>query len=422
MPVDDNSEIALIVGVSGHRDLLDDDIPEIRTRIVSELEKIESLAKGVRLVLLSGLAEGSDQLVAEEALKRKWEVFAAFPMPFPDYLSDFETGSQREALIKLKGECSAIHEIPWAAARDPDITNARDQQYRNQSIFIARQAQIVIALWDGTPAQPLGACGTAYVVTLCRKGPPPIEGEVLAAPETTSLIHIPVRRRSAPDVKPILQPTLPSDRIHLQICREFCTYARVVSKLQNASPQEIRKSREWLIDDESLNTLDSDTVTLIDQYCHADALARNLQSKRNLVVKVASLAVILGAFAQATNGILSQSSWMIAYGVAVGFAYSLYIILFRLPFIRIEDHYISCPRRSDQGSVVPANSRPIGGCGRTLPPTRQDGSGLDQRSIAQHFALRGNEQFRTAPRHRHRKEILDRRPGQLFRRERSSAD
>ena len=340
MTVGDNSKIALIVGVSGHRDLIDADTAEIRTRIASELEKIEALAKGVRLVLLSGLAEGSDQLVAEEALKRKWEVFAAFPMPFADFMDDFEADSQREALVELKEQCSAINEIPWAATLDRDIATPRDQQYRNQSIFVVRQAQVVIALWDGIAAQPSGACGTAYVADLCRKGPPPIEGEVLAAPETTSLIHIPVRRRSEPDLKPILQPTLPSDRIHLQICRELSTYARAAARLGTASPQEIRQSREWLIDDDSLNKLDNGTVTLIDQYCHADALARDQQGKRNLAVKVASIATVIGAFAQATSGILSESSWMIAYGAAVSLAYGLYIILFRLPFLRIEDHYL----------------------------------------------------------------------------------
>ena len=340
MNVGDNSKIALIVGVSGHRDLIDDDTPEIRMRIASELEKIEALAKGVRLILLSGLAKGSDQLVAEEAFKRKWEVFAVFPMPLTDFLEDFEAGSQREAFIKLKNQCSAVIEIPWATTLDRDITNPRNQQYRNQSIFVVRQAQVVIALWDGIAVPPLGACGTAYVATLCRKGPPPIEGEVLAAPETTSLIHLPVRRSSAPDRKPILQPKLLSDSIHLQICREFSTYSRSAARLGAKTPLEIRKSRKLLIDDDSLNKLDSGTVALIDQYCHADALARDRQSKRNLAVTAASLATVIGAFAQATNGILSKSSWMIAYGAAVGLAYGLYIILFRLPFLRIEDHYL----------------------------------------------------------------------------------
>ena len=204
MIIGDKDTIALFVGVTGHRDMLDAEIPSIRTRVASELERIESVANGVRLILLSGLAEGGDQIVVEEALKRGWEVFAVFPMPFSDYLADFTTDQRRNALIKLKERCAEINEIPWATSQDPDISDPRDQQYRNQSIYIARQSQVVIALWDGSPAQAKGACGTAYVAALCHNGSfSPVAGEVLVAPETTPLIHIPVRRKVVPELNPV---------------------------------------------------------------------------------------------------------------------------------------------------------------------------------------------------------------------------
>jgi hypothetical protein len=213
MPVDNSIHISLIVGVTGHRDIVDKDIPDIRTKICVELDRIGADTTNVRPILLSGLAEGGDQMVAEEALKRNWEVYAIFPMPFADYLADFTTDDKRKTLINLKDRCAAVHEIPWALSLDPDITDRRDQQYRNQCIFIARHSQAVIALWDGTPANPAEACGTAYVAELCRNGSPPIEGEALAAPETTYLIHIPVRRQCAPDREPIFQPGLPSLKV-----------------------------------------------------------------------------------------------------------------------------------------------------------------------------------------------------------------
>ncbi len=340
MTVDAHPRIVLIVGVTGHRDMIDRDVPDIRSRICVELERLEAATKGVRPILLSGLAEGGDQLVAEEALKRNWEVYAIFPMPFADYLADFTTNDKRKALTSLKDRCAAAHEIPWALALDSDITDRRDQQYRNQSIFIARQSQVVIALWDGTPANPTGACGTAYVVELCRSGPPPVEGEVLAAPETTSLIHIPIKRQSAPDREPVRQPVLPSDQAYLQVCEEFGSYNGAVATMREANPQKIKTSTDWLISEEALQELDPATRALVDRYASADALAGDQQKYRNQVVKLASLATLVGAFAQATNGLLAQTSWMIAYGIAVGVAYGLYLFLFKLPFFRIEDRYL----------------------------------------------------------------------------------
>jgi hypothetical protein len=340
MNVDNQDCIALVVGVTGHRDIIDKDIPDIRTKICVELERIEGTAKDVRPILLSGLAEGGDQLVAEEALKRNWEVYAIFPMPFADYLADFTTDDKRKTLTNLKDQCAADHEIPWALSLDPDIADRRDQQYRNQSIFIARQSQVVIALWDGTPANPTGACGTAYVADLCRTGPPPIEGEVLVAPETTSLIHIPIKRQSAPDREPVCQPVLPSDLIYLQVCKEFGSYSCAVATMREANPQKIRTSKDWLASEESLQELDPATSALVEQYACADALAIDRQTSRNQAVKLASIATLVGAFAQATNGLLAQTSWMIAYGIAVGVAYGLYLFLFKLPFFRIEDRYL----------------------------------------------------------------------------------
>ena len=331
----------LVVGVSGHRDILDSDIPEIRTRVISELKLIEDTAKDLRLILISGLAKGCDQIVAEEALNRKWEVVAVLPMPFADYLGDFPSDQEREKLVALKGRCSSVIEIPWAASRDLDINDPNDQQYRNQGVFIARHSQVVIALWDGLPASEREACGTAYVAKLCREGSlPPIDGEVLAAPETTPLIHIPVRRESAPKQTAEFPRTPQCDLSVRKIIKEFSAYATATAGLRKKNPQIIQKSRELLISQKAWEQLDDGTKALVEHYCSADALAVDRQNTRNWVIRWASIATVAGAFAQATNGIHAHSSWMIAYGVAVAIAYGLYLLFIHLPFFRIEDRYL----------------------------------------------------------------------------------
>ena len=336
-------QISLLVAVTGHRDIVEIDIPKIRADICAQLVNIESntIKQNVRPILLSGLAAGGDQLVAQEALKRNWDVFAVFPMPLSDFLEDFTSQKDREALMNLKAQCKQVIEIPWALSLDSDITDQRDQQYRNQSIFIVRQSQLVIALWDGTPANLSGSCGTAYAVELCRKGPPPVGGEVLAAPETTSLIHIPIRRQSDLKRAPIFEANPPStDSIYINVCKEFGSYNKAAAKLIKTNPLKIKECADQLIPEELMQNLDLEIHELVGQYAVADALAQDRQTIRNRVVKVASIATILAAFAQGTNAMLSQTSWMIVYGVAAGLAYGLYLILFKLPYYRTEDRYL----------------------------------------------------------------------------------
>ncbi len=336
-----SGNISLVVGVTGHRDLIVGDVPTIQLEIDSKLANIKKLSGNATPILLSGLAEGSDQLVAEAALKLQWTVIAVLPMLCQDYLEDFDSAEKRGAFLNLKNRCTRVIEIPRANVCDHDILDLRNQQYRNQGIFVVRQAQLIIALWDGRPAPELGACGTAYAVKLCREGPPPVQGEVLAAPETTSLIHIPVRRQGNPDFSPVIEKsTAESDRMYVAVSREFLAFNKAAAKLRTTEPDRIKQSQDWLIPDESLSKVDAATRLLIDRYACVDALAIKRQNLRNRAVKLASIATLLGAFAQATNGIYAQTSWMVTYGLSVGLAYGLYLLLFKLPIVRIEDRYL----------------------------------------------------------------------------------
>lgn len=90
----------------------------------------------------------------------------------------------------------------------------------------------------------------------------------------------------------------------------------------------------------ALQEIDPATRELVDHFACADVLALDRQKQRSGIIKLASVATIVGAFAQATNVLLAQTPWMITYGVAVGLAYGLYLTLFRSPMFRIEDRYL----------------------------------------------------------------------------------
>ena len=161
-----------IIGVTGHRDLHPKDLPSLRGQLLSKFAAMgKSFINRPAPIVVSGLARGADQLVAHCALEFGWRIGAVLPMPqeayvstpdfveFPKVLADFA-----HLLVQCKDR---VIELDWPSPPfDPDILNVMDQAYRNQSAFIARESQVVWALWDGAPALT-GACGTSYVADLC---------------------------------------------------------------------------------------------------------------------------------------------------------------------------------------------------------------------------------------------------------------
>jgi hypothetical protein len=333
------NSIPIIVGVSGHRDLVGADLPAIRQHVSDALVSLERLTPDTPRILLSALAEGADQLVAEVALNRGWQVVAAPPMPLGDFIRDFETEPARQRFHDLLGQCVSVQELPWATQLDPDISNSRDQQYRDQGTYLARQAQVVIALWDGQE-NATGAVGTSWAVRICREGPPPVEGAVLAAPETTGLVHIPVRRAKAPDVPPIGVAESASDNAYRKVLREIDAFNRSLQQCREFQPIDVADSMDWLLPQEERAGLDDGVAYLLHRHAEADALARKYQRQRKQVIIAASTMTVIAAVSQATYGVFSSQPWIIAYGVTIALAYMLYYLLFRLPHFRIEERFL----------------------------------------------------------------------------------
>ena len=88
--------VPLIVAVTGHRDLVAREVPEIRAQVSEFLNRLLAHYPERGVTVMSPLAEGADQLVAEEALKLGIPVIAPLPMPREIYVTDFETTAARE--------------------------------------------------------------------------------------------------------------------------------------------------------------------------------------------------------------------------------------------------------------------------------------------------------------------------------------
>lgn len=158
--------IPLVVAVTGHRDLMAEEVPGIRRRVRAFLEQLRHDHPTRRLRVMSPLAEGADRLVADEALRIGAEIIVPLPMPREIYETDFETQESRDEFSRLADNAVEVLELPLAKKNSlEDIREhgpARDLQYAQLGVFLCAHCHILLALWDGKYTNDLG--GTGQVV------------------------------------------------------------------------------------------------------------------------------------------------------------------------------------------------------------------------------------------------------------------
>ncbi len=70
----------LLIGITGHRNLRADEVPALREAVRDFLLALRTQCPTLELTVVSSLAAGGDQLVAEEALALGAKVAAVLPM------------------------------------------------------------------------------------------------------------------------------------------------------------------------------------------------------------------------------------------------------------------------------------------------------------------------------------------------------
>ena len=153
----------LTTGVTGHRDLLADEVPALREKVRDFFIQLQGDYPDLELQLITPLAEGSDRLVADVALELGCNLIVPLPMPQAEYEKDF---SSPEAVEEFRGSLKKARVIHLRLLKsDPGKSLTHEekaQQYAQMGIFISNHSQVLLALWDGKPASEVG--GTASVV------------------------------------------------------------------------------------------------------------------------------------------------------------------------------------------------------------------------------------------------------------------
>jgi hypothetical protein len=206
------SQVPIVIGVTGHRDLRPQDMPALEREIGGVITRLRRDYTGegpdaTPLILISALAEGADRVCARVALSMGVKLIAPLPLPADEYRHDFEPGlhpgasADFDELLSLAAAAPAMPFTPGnsleAVRTDPD---KRAEQYRAVGLFIVQHCDVLVALWDGNE-KDRAVGGTGEVVTFKRKGIPlVVSGSAHASldgSEIGPVIHIVTPRMKA---------------------------------------------------------------------------------------------------------------------------------------------------------------------------------------------------------------------------------
>jgi hypothetical protein len=166
----------LTVGVTGHRRrALSDQSGSIGRECGEALALVAKVAASVRaaeaawfsagesaLNLLSPLAGGADQIVAQAGLERGYCLHAILPFEKQDYRATLDDEGDRARFDTLIGRADRILELPGERG-------AETEAYVMAGRATVAHCDLLLAVWDGEP--PRGRGGTADVVELAvRRG------------------------------------------------------------------------------------------------------------------------------------------------------------------------------------------------------------------------------------------------------------
>ncbi|MGW8369569.1 MAG: hypothetical protein ACWGPN_12940, partial [Gammaproteobacteria bacterium] len=158
--------VPLLIGVTGHRDLVEAEVPRIRARVREFLESLARQFPDRPLRILSPLAEGADQLVAQVALDLGISLAVPLPMPKEVYMEDFADEKSKCEFETLLSQADAVYELPVAPGsirqRWHEYDEDRNRQYAQLGVFLCAHSHMLLALWDGKHSGELG--GTAQVI------------------------------------------------------------------------------------------------------------------------------------------------------------------------------------------------------------------------------------------------------------------
>lgn len=302
----------LVIGVTGHRDLRAEDVQPLTGRVRGKLVDIQTEFPEARLILMSALAEGADQLVASVAAELGIEIVAPLPHPKETCRSSFSRQSDKDAFDSLLEKATAHFVAPTVEARVGESVSAPTSDpnlaYAALGRIIASSSDILLALWDGQPSDKMG--GTAHVVRYMRTGhglPESLArlGSLVDSPEQAIIYHLSTPRRSLPDVEQPFEWREPlilgGGKSEAEAFKQMHGLLGKMDRREDVAWLATKTGQENL--KQSLNYLgvpsellkSSEISSLAQRYAEADALALRFQTVTQRTFKAIFVLAVLSA-------------------------------------------------------------------------------------------------------------------------------
>jgi hypothetical protein len=308
----DDFLIPIVIGVTGHRDLRTQDIPELERKVRTIIRGIKETYTNSPLVVLSPLAEGADRLVANIALEPEFAatLITPVPMPIDQYRKDFRDESSRREFDDLWNRSAVKFELPMVEGNTLESIfvdgPARDRQYAQVGAYIAQHSQILIALWDGTDNQKVA--GTAAIVRFKFQGiPSPYAPprSMLTRAETGPVMHLITPRKENPTAvgKPfdvvLIYPeywgdTASAERTFAAMLKNVDIYNADARKHGIRSTAMIDRNKSYILPEDQIRQLPPRLATALNRYALADTLAQLYKSRRLWTIRGLFVLVLLG--------------------------------------------------------------------------------------------------------------------------------
>lgn len=147
------------IGVSGHRQLRDEQVATATTEAV--LNRV--LDGADEIVVVSSVAEGADRLVADLVLTRPGATMEIIlPLPADDFLDDFDSEESRREFWDLLRRASVVTVVEQVPGED------RTAAYERAGHAVVDTCDLLVALWDGQPSRGRGSTADVIQYALDR--------------------------------------------------------------------------------------------------------------------------------------------------------------------------------------------------------------------------------------------------------------
>jgi hypothetical protein len=338
----------LLIGVCGHRGLDPSCAKELAGAVRTQLLRLVNALPSTEIRVLSGMAAGTDLIVARAAIEAGVQVEAVLPMPVAQYRADFDSDSYRELQALLAHpQVRCVELTPPECLDEP---GGRDRGYQSLGRTLIRRSSVLLAVWDGKSTRLPGGCFDTLIRYLdCDGGDEEefVEPVFIPAADAEAgdavVYWIPVRR-AGEDVrgdvpKACFLMSAGKNRlaVHAEVPISVAAEWRELDNLNHKYRSLARNS-----DTQSQNSLISslppdlkfpDVEILHDidaRYSIADSLAMHYQRRSDGLFQLFGALTLLAGGSFLVYELLIDSTWLLViYLVALAIGLTLFRILSR---------------------------------------------------------------------------------------------